>query len=148
MKPGAVFISVCRSALSAVPEEPLTGPSMPHIVSTISPFLYILYHNVSVTPSSPTSGRQLETVERTPLVTRLHRNEDPTCGGLVQQEEALVDGQRDQQSCKTSLEIIQQPPLIPETFWCFGMQLCCNWTHFFLFWGGSTFTLHVRPELL
>lgn len=122
MKPGAVFISVCRSALSAVPEKPLTGPSMPHIASPISPFLHFLYHDVSVAPSSspPTSGRQLETVERTPLVARLHRNEDPTGGGLVQQEEAIVDGQRDQQSCKTSLEIIQQPPLIPETVWCSG----------------------------
>lgn len=50
MKPEAIFISVCRSALSAGP-----GPSVLHFVytSSISLFPHILDHNFSLSPHPP-----------------------------------------------------------------------------------------------
>lgn len=133
MKPEAIFISVCRSAMSVGPERASTGPSVLHFVytSSISLFPHILDHNFSRSLPSPTPGRQLETVEGSPLVARLHWDEDPTRGGLVQQEEAVVNG-------RTPSEIIKQPPLHPEiiTFWGLGLQFGCNWKHFSFFFLG------------
>lgn len=60
------------------------------------------------------SGSELETVEGPPDVPGLHRDEDPTSGSLVQQEEAIVDGQREEQSYKPPKEIIEHLALKPQ----------------------------------
>lgn len=101
--------SLQRALLRFTLSAPLPSASFATFLPTIS---------VSLSLPSPTPGRQLETVEGSPLVARLHRDEDPTRGGLVRQEEAVVNG-------RTPSEIIKQSPLHPEivTFWGLGLQL-------------------------
>lgn len=71
------------------------------------------YHDVGVSP--PFSlflsflGRQLEAMEGPHLVTRFHRDEDPTGGGLLRQEEAVADGQRAEPNCKAPSQLIKRP---------------------------------------
>lgn len=100
------------------------------------------------------SGRQLEAMEGPPLVTRFHRDEDPTGGGgLLRQEEAVACGQRAEPNCKAPSELIKQPPLNPEIIVSVitpGVSLPLGWN-----WARIAFLsvfhlsyIHTQPELL
>lgn len=124
-----VFISVCHSAClscrlpllslfsclphfpSPFPFIPPTSPSNRPLLSSfslVSPStLQSLSHSICL------SGSELGAVEGPPDYPRLHRDEDPTRGGHVQQEEAIVGGQREEQNRKPPKEIIEHLPLKP-----------------------------------
>lgn len=91
------------SALPCLTSPAPLSPSPPHVLPWRVNLSSILPVSLSL------SGRQLEAMEGPPLLARFHRDEDPTGGGLVQQDEAVADGQRAEPNCKTPSELIKQP---------------------------------------
>lgn len=72
------------------------------VVQLASPlFFCLLYFNPFLVHSAVLpSGRELETVEGPPVVPRLHGDENPARGSLVQPEETIADGQREEKKHK------------------------------------------------
>lgn len=130
MKPEAGVISVVIRACLSCKKKTAFCDSVSH------PFILCLPHfpplpSLSSIPTSPfqptllcsdfhlflahsSSGSELETVEGPPDVPRLHRDEDPTLGSLVQQEEAIVDGPGEEQNRKPPEEVAGHLAMKPQ----------------------------------
>lgn len=115
-----VFISVCHSVcLLAVSRLSVPLPVLTCLLSSASlyhcdfpsacfpPFFFFFaIFDLSLSHSAVPSlvpGRQLEAVEGSPVVPRLHGDENPTGGSPVQQEETIAGGPREEP--KPPLEI-------------------------------------------
>lgn len=98
----------------------------------LTPFFNLL-------PLNLLSGSELGAMEGPPGVPGLHRDEDPTSGSHVQQEEAIIDGQREEQSHKPPKEVTVHLPLkaqqsspVPLTLHHARLGCFCTFVHTYI----------------
>lgn len=117
--------SVTSGLCSLFPTFVTTSPCNQSLFSCLF-FAALQFHLTKLVPSQfavPLSGSELGAMEGPPDVPRLHRDEDPTRGSLVQQEEAIAVAQGEEQKHKPPEEI-EEPVLLKPQQPCSAVVTC------------------------